>query len=99
MKTMRWGWVLVTLYTGPFGIIAMRVRWAGSTYGDGIFAPLLLRIDHIFESRNWCAESSDTYPITGSDHQGVASTVGPCPGNARPIPATPPPSDGATSSV
>ena len=21
MKTMRWGWVLVTLYTGPFGFI------------------------------------------------------------------------------
>jgi endonuclease/exonuclease/phosphatase (EEP) superfamily protein YafD len=81
---------------------AMRVRWAGSTYERGIFAPLLLRIDHIFESRNWCAESSDTFSIAGSDHEGVASTVGPCPGNARPVratPAVPPASDAATSSA
>jgi endonuclease/exonuclease/phosphatase (EEP) superfamily protein YafD len=62
---------------------AMRVSWAGSTYERWIYAPLLLRIDHIFESPQWCAEASDTYAIAGSDHQGVASTLGPCPGHAR----------------
>jgi endonuclease/exonuclease/phosphatase (EEP) superfamily protein YafD len=59
---------------------AMRASWAESTYEDGIWALLFLRIDHIFTSPRWCARDSLRFAIPGSDHAGVASSVGPCPG-------------------
>ena len=58
---------------------AMRAGWAGSTY-DGSFSwsLLLLRIDHVLVPHNWCAADSRTFSLTGSDHHGVATSIGPC---------------------
>ena len=42
------------------------------------FRPLLLRIDHILEPPDWCADRARRFRITGSDHRGVAARIGPC---------------------
>jgi endonuclease/exonuclease/phosphatase (EEP) superfamily protein YafD len=53
--------------------------WGHPTYSDGIWAPLFLRIDHVFISREWCAANGRTVDLPGSDHDGVAVAIGPCP--------------------
>jgi endonuclease/exonuclease/phosphatase family metal-dependent hydrolase len=53
--------------------------WGRSTYPFGIYAPLLLRIDHVFEPRDWCSAGSGTFQVPGSDHTGLEVDVGPCP--------------------
>ncbi|HTG47857.1 MAG TPA: endonuclease/exonuclease/phosphatase family protein [Actinomycetota bacterium] len=59
---------------------AMRAgRWARDTYIRGSWASAFLRIDHIFVSKVWCAGDPSRYFIPGSDHEGVTTTVGPCP--------------------
>jgi len=59
---------------------AMRAGAAGrATYVGGWWTTLLLRIDHIFVSRGWCAADPATFTVTGSDHRGVGVAVGPCP--------------------
>ena len=42
------------------------------------FRPLLLRIDHILEPPDWCADRARRFEITGSDHRGVTARIGPC---------------------
>jgi endonuclease/exonuclease/phosphatase (EEP) superfamily protein YafD len=56
---------------------AMRSSWAGPTSRK--WWPLLARIDHIFESPGWCSSGAHRFTITGSDHRGVAASIGPCP--------------------
>jgi vancomycin resistance protein VanJ len=58
---------------------AMRSRWAGPTYAALVWRPLLLRIDHVFVPRDWCSAAPERFAVRGSDHQGVAVDVGPCP--------------------
>jgi endonuclease/exonuclease/phosphatase (EEP) superfamily protein YafD len=58
---------------------AMRSRWAGPTYVDPLWRPFLLRIDHVFVPRDWCAAHPRRLTLHGSDHRGVAVDVGPCP--------------------
>jgi endonuclease/exonuclease/phosphatase (EEP) superfamily protein YafD len=53
--------------------------WGRTTYPNGIWAPLLLRIDHVFESRSWCAAGGARFDVPGSDHDGIAVSIGPCP--------------------
>jgi endonuclease/exonuclease/phosphatase (EEP) superfamily protein YafD len=50
-----------------------------STYFGGLWPMLLVRIDHAFVSRGWCAENGSTFAVPGSDHHGIQVTVGPCP--------------------
>lgn len=50
-----------------------------TTYSNGIWAPLFLRIDHVFVSREWCGMNGHTVQLPGSDHDGVAVAIGPCP--------------------
>lgn len=57
---------------------AGRASWAGPTYVSARYRPFLLRIDHVFVSRQWCAGRSGRFTITGSDHRGVFADVGPC---------------------
>jgi endonuclease/exonuclease/phosphatase (EEP) superfamily protein YafD len=58
---------------------AMRAgAWAGDTYIQGIWKYALLRIDHLFVSRTWCASDPSRFTIPGSDHEGIRATVGPC---------------------
>lgn len=58
---------------------AMRARRAGPTYVASPWRPFLLRIDHIFVPRDWCASQSERFSLHGSDHRGLAVDVGPCP--------------------
>ena len=53
--------------------------WGHSTYPHGIWGPLLLRIDHVFISRQWCAARAATFEVPGSDHDGIGVDLGPCP--------------------
>jgi endonuclease/exonuclease/phosphatase (EEP) superfamily protein YafD len=53
--------------------------WGHPTYADGIWAPLFLRIDHVFVSRDWCGADGRTVDLPGSDHDGVEVRIGPCP--------------------
>jgi endonuclease/exonuclease/phosphatase (EEP) superfamily protein YafD len=58
---------------------AMRAgTWASDTYDLHVWRVLLLRIDHLFVPAGWCAELARTFEVPGSDHDGVAATVGPC---------------------
>jgi endonuclease/exonuclease/phosphatase (EEP) superfamily protein YafD len=58
---------------------AMRARWTGPTYVRAVWRPFLLRIDHIFIPRDWCSARPQRFALRGSDHQGLAVDVGPCP--------------------
>ena len=61
---------------------AMREHHApGSTYFGGLWPLLLVRIDHAFVSRGWCADDGSTFTVPGSDHRGIQVTAGPCPGS------------------
>jgi len=53
--------------------------WGRTTYPDGIWAVLLLRIDHVFVPQTWCAAHARTLDVPGSDHDGLEVDVGPCP--------------------
>lgn len=44
----------------------------------GKWVALLVRIDHIFVTAGWCGAASRHVVLPGSDHNGVASTIGPC---------------------
>jgi endonuclease/exonuclease/phosphatase family metal-dependent hydrolase len=57
---------------------AMRSTFAGSTYEQGLWRLLQLRIDHVFVSRTLCAADSGTFAVPGSDHEGVAVDLGAC---------------------
>lgn len=57
---------------------AVRSSFAWPTSLKWFQAPLLLRIDHIWISDDWCAEGGGSFPLTGSDHRGVEAAVGPC---------------------
>jgi endonuclease/exonuclease/phosphatase (EEP) superfamily protein YafD len=59
---------------------AMRAgAFAHNTYAGGAWRFAMLRIDHLFLSRSWCALDPDVFTIEGSDHRGIEVTVGPCP--------------------
>ncbi|MEP7059660.1 MAG: endonuclease/exonuclease/phosphatase family protein, partial [Actinomycetota bacterium] len=46
---------------------AMRAgAWAGDTFEQGIWRYALLRIDHLFVSRSWCAKDPSRFTVTGS---------------------------------
>lgn len=58
---------------------AMRAGAPGATtYLGGLWPTLMLRIDHIFVTRSWCASDPGTFTPAGSDHLGVEVAVGPC---------------------
>lgn len=57
---------------------AMRATWGGPTARKWFLRPLLLRVDHVFVPRAWCADRARRFPLSGSDHRGVAVRVGPC---------------------
>jgi endonuclease/exonuclease/phosphatase (EEP) superfamily protein YafD len=57
---------------------AMRAAWGGPTVRAVLARPLLLRVDHIFEPNDWCADRAGRFAITGSDHRGVRVRIGPC---------------------
>jgi Uncharacterized protein conserved in bacteria len=58
---------------------AMRAgSWAANTYEGGVWKLLLLRIDHAFLSPSWCAADPTTFDVPGSDHEGIATDIGPC---------------------
>ena len=54
--------------TGGGGPTSTRFEWR----------PLLLRIDHIFVTRNWCASSGGRFDAATADHRAVLADVGPC---------------------
>jgi endonuclease/exonuclease/phosphatase (EEP) superfamily protein YafD len=56
----------------------MRAGWTGPTSLRRTTRLLLARIDHVFAPETWCAEDSRTFTMRGSDHRGVATTIGPC---------------------
>jgi endonuclease/exonuclease/phosphatase family metal-dependent hydrolase len=58
---------------------AMRSRLAASTYEDGLWALLQLRIDHVFISNQLCDADGATFNVPGSDHQGLSVDIGRCP--------------------
>lgn len=58
---------------------AGRASRGGPTFISLKYRPFLLRIDHVFVSRRWCAAASGRFTVTGSDHRGVFADVGPCP--------------------
>jgi endonuclease/exonuclease/phosphatase (EEP) superfamily protein YafD len=51
---------------------------AASTYVHGLWNALFLRIDHAFLSPQWCAADATSFAVPGSDHLGIATSVGPC---------------------
>jgi endonuclease/exonuclease/phosphatase (EEP) superfamily protein YafD len=57
---------------------AMRSRVAASTYEDGLWALLQLRIDHVFVSPRLCDADGTTFNVPGSDHQGLSVDIGRC---------------------
>ena len=56
---------------------AMLDTW-GRRSQIGRWSAFLVRIDHLFVSRGWCADDSRWYKVPVSDHRGLISTVGPC---------------------
>jgi endonuclease/exonuclease/phosphatase (EEP) superfamily protein YafD len=57
---------------------AVRSGFAWPTSLKWFQAPLLLRIDHIWVSEEWCADDGGSFTLAGSDHRGVNASVGPC---------------------
>lgn len=58
---------------------AGRASWAADTFDHGLWRVLLLRIDYVFVEHSWCAADSRRLDVPGSDHEAVATTIGPCP--------------------
>lgn len=52
--------------------------WALPTSIKPIFAPLLLRIDHVMTAGGWCAQGYGHITLPRSDHRGLMAEVGPC---------------------
>jgi endonuclease/exonuclease/phosphatase family metal-dependent hydrolase len=52
---------------------------AHNTYAGGVWRLALLRIDHLFVGRDWCATGPDVFHVSGSDHRGLQAVIGPCP--------------------
>jgi endonuclease/exonuclease/phosphatase (EEP) superfamily protein YafD len=65
--------------TGDLRDAITSAGWGRTTYPDGLWGPLLMRIDHVFVPKDWCAARSSTFDVPGSDHDGLAVDVGPCP--------------------
>ena len=65
--------------TGTMRDAMTAAGWGHTTYPGGIWAPLLLRIDHIVMPEDWCAARSGALEIPGSDHVGLQVDIGPCP--------------------
>ena len=57
---------------------ALRSTWGGPTARKWFLRPLLLRIDHVFIPKTWCADDARRFALSGSDHRGVAVRVGRC---------------------
>ena len=55
---------------------AIRTSFADTTYDDGLWMLLQLRIDYIFVSRSLCARSATTFTVPGSDHDGLEVEIG-----------------------
>jgi endonuclease/exonuclease/phosphatase (EEP) superfamily protein YafD len=58
---------------------AMRDGWVRPTARRRPTLPVLGRVDHVLVSESWCSTDTSIFSLTGSDHRGVAATVGPCP--------------------
>ena len=58
---------------------AMRATRTGPTHVSPLWRPFLLRIDHVFVPRDWCASQAERFALRGSDHRGLAVHVGQCP--------------------
>lgn len=58
---------------------AVRSSFATPTSLKWYQAALLLRIDHVFVSKGWCADHGYAFSLGGSDHRGVGADVGRCP--------------------
>ena len=58
---------------------ATRTGWAADTYDHAVWRLLFMRIDYVFVEQDWCAAAAERFTVPGSDHQAVATTVGPCP--------------------
>jgi endonuclease/exonuclease/phosphatase family metal-dependent hydrolase len=52
--------------------------WPASTYVHGLWRALLLRIDHVFVPKDWCARDPGTFGVPGSDHRGLEVQIGRC---------------------
>jgi endonuclease/exonuclease/phosphatase family metal-dependent hydrolase len=57
---------------------AMRAGFARSTYRPFPWNLFSLRIDHVIIDRSWCAARPARFHPTGSDHEAVQVTIGPC---------------------
>jgi vancomycin resistance protein VanJ len=57
---------------------AMRTDLAGTTYEQGLWGLLQLRIDHVFVSRSLCSADATTFAVPGSDHEGLDVRIGAC---------------------
>lgn len=58
---------------------AVRADWARPTSHRPILRPLLGRVDHLLMPSGWCSTDASIFDVAGSDHKGVAATIGPCP--------------------
>ncbi|MEX0754818.1 MAG: endonuclease/exonuclease/phosphatase family protein [Actinomycetota bacterium] len=58
---------------------ATRTGWARSTYASGPWQVLFLRIDYVFTTPGWCSADAGVFSVPGSDHEGVVTSIGPCP--------------------
>ena len=66
------------LLTEPYRDAMRAGTWASDTYDLHVWRALLLRIDHLFVPSEWCVDRAGTFDVPGSDHDGIAATVGPC---------------------
>jgi endonuclease/exonuclease/phosphatase family metal-dependent hydrolase len=57
---------------------AARADWMGPTSFRRPLVPLLARVDQVLMPKTWCSTDAGTFHLTGSDHRGVAVTLGPC---------------------
>lgn len=57
---------------------AMRAGWVKPTSLKTSALPILARVDHVFIPESWCSVDPSIFKLRGSDHRGVAATVGPC---------------------
>ncbi|MFD1532031.1 endonuclease/exonuclease/phosphatase family protein [Pseudonocardia aurantiaca] len=65
------------LLAGGGLVDAMRNDWTGPT-SVGQWRLLFPRIDHVLVTGGWCGDNTARPALAGSDHRGVAATVGRC---------------------
>jgi endonuclease/exonuclease/phosphatase family metal-dependent hydrolase len=58
---------------------AVRADWGRPTSHRPILRPLLGRVAHVLMPSGWCSTDASIFDVAGSDHKGVAATIGPCP--------------------